>query len=735
MNRSSRVTLLGVLVALAMVVYPGCGMEGVDPVDPNISGGVLEGDPAVVDPGLQMEGSWVDEYGIINHPDAVPGQYIVQFADDAMPGDPENITMATTQFAVNALLADNQIQQQVHVKAIWNQALKGFHAVMSREQAAILASDPRIQSVDQDVFIRQVGTQTGAPTNLGNLDGTDDTTYNYGTDGTGVVAYIFDSPILKTHTQIAGRVGAGKTTTGNCPDVANVTGVSGTAGGWVQVGEYVGGAVTITLSGGTGDPDMYVKRDADPSTTVYDCRPYKGANTTEQCIYGTDSGMDPQGTFHVWIKGYTAYSGWTLNVKTLVCNSVTIVAGSYMDLNGGGTTSCTSGGSHGAHVTGIVGGTTYGVAKGATLFPIAVFDCAGVGTAGAFITGANWLLLNHVHPSLANGSFEYGFVYGPVDTAINNVIAHGIFFVVAAGNSGGNYCTTHSPSTSNAFIVASASNSKVFSSFSDRGPCIDIISFGESILSLSNSSTSATQTMSGTSMASPHVAGIAAQYLSISGNANKTPAEVGAAIVANARSGVVTSVPSGTVNLLAKSFNTCTPSCSGKQCGSDGCGGSCGTCTSPATCNASFQCVTCTPNCSGRVCGPDPVCGSSCGTCTSPATCNGSGQCVTGDTWPKSSQSVTLNQFKQIGTWTGTDPLITFSGGTGDADLCIKLGSAPASMADCPGSDGGLTCVSEVSGNNESCNWKGFGKTGTFYIAAFGYTAASGFTANAVVAP
>ncbi len=212
--------------------------------------------------------------------------------------------------------------------------------------------------------------------------------------------------------------------------------------------------------------------------------------------------------------------------------------------DGNGTSDCNG---HGTHVAGTIGGTTYGVAKGVSLVAVRVLDCAGSGSNSGVISGVNWVTANRVLPAVANMSLGGG-ASSALDTAVNNSINAGITYALAAGNSNVNAYTTSPARVAAAITVGSTTSTDARSSFSNWGTCLDLFAPGSSITSAWNTSDTATNTISGTSMASPHVAGAAALFLSASGTS--TPAQVASALTGNATLGKVTSPGTGSPNRL-----------------------------------------------------------------------------------------------------------------------------------------------------------------------------------------
>lgn len=202
---------------------------------------------------------------------------------------------------------------------------------------------------------------------------------------------------------------------------------------------------------------------------------------------------------------------------------------------------------HGTHVAGTVGGTAHGVAKATTLVAVKVLDCNGEGSYAGVVAGIDWVTANAVTPAVANMSLG-GPLSSAVDNAVTGSIDSGVTYAVAAGNNGANACNYSPARTPAAITVGWTTSSDQRFVFSNYGSCLDIFAPGSSITSAGNSSDTATQAMSGTSMASPHVAGAAA--LILGENPSHTPQQVRDTLVDNATSGLVGIPGSGSPNKL-----------------------------------------------------------------------------------------------------------------------------------------------------------------------------------------
>ena len=217
-------------------------------------------------------------------------------------------------------------------------------------------------------------------------------------------------------------------------------------------------------------------------------------------------------------------------------------------VDGGSADDCNG---HGTHVAGTVGGRTYGVAKGVKLVAVRVLDCKGSGSNAGVIQGINWVTNNAARPAVANMSLGGG-ASSAVDQAVANSIAKGVTYGVAAGNENTNACNSSPARTPAAITVGATTNTDARASYSNYGTCLDIFAPGSNITSSWYTSSGATNTISGTSMATPHVVGAAA--LVLAGNPNATPAQVRDTLVSRSTPNVVTGV-NGSPNKLLYTGN------------------------------------------------------------------------------------------------------------------------------------------------------------------------------------
>ncbi|MEV0254904.1 S8 family peptidase [Streptomyces sp. NPDC050732] len=354
--------------------------------------------------------------------DAIKGSYIVTLKNGS------GLKAATSQGK------DLIAEYGGSVQKTFKSALNGYSAKLTETEAKRLAADPAVASVEQNQRLRATATQTNAPWGLDRIDQTKlplSGSYTYpDTAGSGVTAYVIDTGVRISHSEISGRA----------------------------------------------------------------------------------------------VNGYDAVDGDS----------------TAQDGNG-----------HGTHVATTIAGKTYGVAKKAKIVAVRVLDNNGSGTTAGVIAGIDWVTSNHAAgaPAVANMSLGGG-ASTSLDNAVKNSIADGVTYAVAAGNENTNAANSSPARVPAAITVGATGSNDARASFSNYGSILDIFAPGVSIKAGWHTGDTATNTISGTSMATPHVAGAAAIYLA--GHTSATPAQVSSALVNGATPSVVTSPGTGSPNKLLK---------------------------------------------------------------------------------------------------------------------------------------------------------------------------------------
>jgi subtilisin family serine protease len=358
-------------------------------------------------------------------PDAIQGSYLVMIKDSASPRAAANDTAKA--------LVDRYGGK---INVVWQDAVNGFAATMTDQQARRMAADPRIVHVEQDATVQLAapsiqGTQPNPPSwGLDRIDQRNlplNSSYTYPNEGAGVTAYVIDTGIRISHTTFGGRA-----------------------------------------------------------------------------VWGTN----------------------------------TVGDGNNTDCNG-----------HGTHVAGTIGGSQYGVAKATRLVAVKVLSCSGSGSFTGIVSGVNYVTSNHTSgPAVANMSLGGTGSNATLENAIRSSISDGVVYAIASGNSNSNACNFTPARTPEAITVNASTRTDTRASFSNFGTCTDIFAPGEGITSAWSTSDTATNTISGTSMATPHVAGGAALILGAS--PGMAPQTVATTMYNNATPNIITNPGTGSPNRL-----------------------------------------------------------------------------------------------------------------------------------------------------------------------------------------
>ena len=270
-------------------------------------------------------------------------------------------------------------------------------------------------------------------------------------------------------------------------------------------------------------PGAIVERDSEATTTVSRAvsSTLWGLDRIDQRTPNLDGNLNTD-TSGVGVNVYVLDTG--INTKH---TQFTSRIGAGFSTVGKGVEDCNG---HGTHVSGTVGGRDFGVANGVTLYPIRVLGCNGSGSWSGIISGIDWVAKNKKLPAVASMSIGGG-LSATVNTAVQNLINSNVTVVVAAGNSATDACKSSPASAPNAITVGAITkqtNADVLASYSNIGDCVDIYAPGTNIFSAWIKGTTATNVISGTSMATPHVTGIVARFPQ--SNPSATPAQVTSAV-------------------------------------------------------------------------------------------------------------------------------------------------------------------------------------------------------------
>lgn len=306
-------------------------------------------------------------------------------------------------------------------------------------------------------------------------------------------------------------------------------------------------ATAIKGFAATLSPGAVALLQADPDVAYIEQDGVMSINTTQS---GVTWGIDRIDQRNLPLSGTYSYTATGTGVRAYIIDTGIETthpqfgsrASAVYDAFGGNGQDCNG---HGTHVAGTVGSATYGVAKNVYLRAVRVLDCSGSGSNSGVIAGMDWVAANHIAPAVANMSLGGGYS-SATNTSATNLSASGVFLAVAAGNSSADACNSSPSSAPGTVTVAASTSTDARASYSNYGGCVDIYAPGSSITSTWING--GTNTISGTSMATPHVTGVAALYKATYGDAAWST--IRDWLSANATANVITGNVSGTPNKL-----------------------------------------------------------------------------------------------------------------------------------------------------------------------------------------
>lgn len=292
----------------------------------------------------------------------------------------------------------------------------------------------------------------------------------------------------------------------------------------------------------------YVEQDGVVKASVTQSSPTWGLDRTDQ----RDLSLSTSYTYETSGSGVRAYIMDTGILASHTDFGGRVLAGYTAISDGKGATDCNG---HGTHVAGTVGGSRWGVAKSVALVPVRVLGCDGSGTMSGVLAGLDWIVKNGVRPAVINMSLSSS-AYSTLDTAVTNAVSAGFSTVVAAGNSSADACLSSPARAAAAITVGATTSADAKASYSNYGTCLDLFAPGSSVTSAWYTSTTATATSSGTSMAAPHVAGVVARLLQA--NPSASASNITSTLLSATTSNILGSVGVGSPNRMLFAQDTVT---------------------------------------------------------------------------------------------------------------------------------------------------------------------------------